>query len=237
MAHREANPGACGGTTSSHDAPRWACCLVAVRNAATLAACGNATDNGPAAAYRQAVAKTRAAHFLVLSQGDAVRDRSGGELFVSPHLLVIKSRGRIVAWTARTYEWTWRPSSHCYERHTDFNRDDVRQERAFDRAGRQSRRQQRHAGNGVRADGRRFRPGADVARALRPLRRAAGGAMEDGRLPLSNRRPVRAARGASAPPALSWVTATSGGVPRGLFALTGPVQDACSRNQCTGSRS
>jgi hypothetical protein len=130
MAHREANPLACGGTTSSNDAPRWACCLVAVCSAATLAARGNATDNGPAAAYRQAVAKTRATRYLVLSQGDAAGDLSGGELLISPHLLVIKSRGRIVAWTTRTYEWTWRPSSHCYERHTDFNRDDARQERA-----------------------------------------------------------------------------------------------------------
>jgi hypothetical protein len=91
----------------------------------TLVGCGG--GNG-AAALRRAAVKTRAAPYVVISQG-AASERLGGQLLVSHRLLVIRSRQHVVAWTVRAYELTWRPSKRCYEHHTDFNRDDVRQER------------------------------------------------------------------------------------------------------------
>jgi hypothetical protein len=36
----------------------------------------------------------------------------------------------VIAWTRTADELTWRASRRCYARHTGFNRDDVRQERA-----------------------------------------------------------------------------------------------------------
>jgi len=98
--------------------------LAVLASLVALAGCGGGDG---AAALRRAAAKTRAAPYVVISQAGA--ERLGGELLLSRGLLVIRSRNHIVAWTARTYEWTWRASKRCYERHTAFNREDVRQER------------------------------------------------------------------------------------------------------------
>jgi hypothetical protein len=48
---------------------------------------------------------------------------------LSRKLTVINGRVRVIAWTASTEEFTWRAKNHCYERSTDFNRDDLRQQR------------------------------------------------------------------------------------------------------------
>lgn len=41
---------------------------------------------------------------------------------------MIKGHRRVIAWTAATEEFTWRATGSCYQRSTDFNRDDLRQE-------------------------------------------------------------------------------------------------------------
>ncbi len=87
---------------------------------AGISACGGGDDD----ALRQAVSKTRAARYLVVSQP------GGRRLLISPDLLVLERHGRVIAWTRTADELTWRANRRCYARHTDFNRDDVRQERA-----------------------------------------------------------------------------------------------------------
>jgi hypothetical protein len=100
---------------------RGGCVVVAgLAAGAALGACGCGADD----AVRKAMAKTRSARYLVVSQP------GGGRLLISPQLLVIERRGRVVAWARTAYELTWRARKHCYERVTDFNRDDVRQVRA-----------------------------------------------------------------------------------------------------------
>lgn len=93
--------------------------------AVALVGCGGVDGKG---ALRRAAATTRAEPYVVSSQG-AAADQDRGQLLISRGLLVIRSRRHVVAWTARAYELTWRASEQCYERHTDFYRDDVRQER------------------------------------------------------------------------------------------------------------
>jgi hypothetical protein len=101
--------------------PLYALLLAAV----AIAGCGGGDGAG---VLRGAAVETRAEPYVVISQG-AAAERPGGQLLVSRGLLVIRARQHVVAWTARAYELTWRASRRCYERHTDFNRDDVRQER------------------------------------------------------------------------------------------------------------
>jgi hypothetical protein len=84
-----------------------------------LLACGGSEG---ANALRRAADKTRSAPYLVVSQG-------AHELFLSRRLTVIKERARVVTWTATTEEFTWRANKRCYQRSTEFNRDDVRQQR------------------------------------------------------------------------------------------------------------
>jgi hypothetical protein len=93
--------------------------------AVALVGCGGGDGKD---ALRRVAAQTRAEPYVVISQG-AATDLAGGQLLISPGLLVIRSRRHVVAWTARAYELTWLASKQCYERHTDFNREDVRQER------------------------------------------------------------------------------------------------------------
>jgi hypothetical protein len=88
---------------------------------AGLVACG---CGGADESVRQAASKTRSARYLVVSQP------GGRRLLISPDLLVIERHGRVVAWTRTADELTWRDNKHCYDRHTEFNRDDVRQMRA-----------------------------------------------------------------------------------------------------------
>jgi hypothetical protein len=83
-------------------------------------ACGASDGDDP---LRQATDKTLSAPYLVVSQV------GGRELFLSRKQTVIKGRVRVIAWTASTEEFTWRAKKHCYERSTDFNRDDLRQQR------------------------------------------------------------------------------------------------------------
>jgi hypothetical protein len=88
---------------------------------AGLVACGR---GGADESLRDAIAKTRSAPYLVVSS-------SGGQrLLLSAKLNVIERHGRVLAWTRSAYELTWRENKHCYDRHTEFNRDDVRQQRA-----------------------------------------------------------------------------------------------------------
>jgi hypothetical protein len=100
---------------------RGGCVVVAgLAAGAALVACGCGDD----ASVRKAMARTRSAAYLVVSQP------GGGRLLISPQLLVIERRGRVVAWTRTAYELTWRAKKHCYDRVTDFNHDDLRQVRA-----------------------------------------------------------------------------------------------------------
>jgi hypothetical protein len=71
---------------------------------------------------RDAKAKTLSARFLVMSGG-------GRELLLSPRLTVIKGHGRVLAWTTPSEEFALRRRKGCYERYTEFNREDVRQQR------------------------------------------------------------------------------------------------------------
>ncbi len=65
-----------------------------------------------------------------LSAPRMIVTHSGGrDLYLSPKLTVIKNRGRVLAWTATDEEFTLRRSEDCYERHTQFNRDDVPDQR------------------------------------------------------------------------------------------------------------
>jgi hypothetical protein len=86
----------------------------------TLSGCGGGDGAG---VTRDAKAKTLSARYLVIS------GPGGRELFVSPKLTVIKRHGRVLAWTTAREEFTLRGGKRCYERHTEFNRDDVRQQR------------------------------------------------------------------------------------------------------------
>ena len=83
--------------------------------------CGGRGDGLDAAA--DAKAKALSARYLILLQA------GGAEHYFSPKLTVIKRRGRVVAWTTASEEFSLRSGKGCYERHTDFNRDDARQER------------------------------------------------------------------------------------------------------------
>jgi hypothetical protein len=87
---------------------------------AGLVACG---CGGADESLRDAIARTRSAPYLVVSSS------GGRRLLLSAKLNVIERHGRVLAWTRSAHELTWRENKHCYDRHTDFNRDDVRQER------------------------------------------------------------------------------------------------------------
>lgn len=75
-------------------------------------------------ALQDAADTTLSAPQVIVSHG------GGSELLLSRNLTVIKRRGRVIAWTATDEEFTRRQGQRCYERHTDWNRDDVHQQRA-----------------------------------------------------------------------------------------------------------
>lgn len=87
--------------------------------AIAVGGCGGSAGD----ALEEARAKTLSARHLVVSQ-------SGGRvLYFSPGLTVIKKRGRVLAWTTADEEFTRKANKRCYQRHTDFTRDDVRDQR------------------------------------------------------------------------------------------------------------
>ena len=80
---------------------------------------------GPSAddALDEARAKTLAARHLIVSQP------AGRELLFAPRLTVIRQRGRVVAWVEADEELTLNAGKRCYDRHTEFNRDDIADQR------------------------------------------------------------------------------------------------------------
>jgi hypothetical protein len=96
--------------------------LMAAGLAGCIALQARGGDEGDEA-LRRATTQALSAPYLVVTHG------GGRELFLSRNLTVIKRRGRVVAWTAANEEFTWRTKPRCYDRRTDFNRDDARQQR------------------------------------------------------------------------------------------------------------
>ena len=76
------------------------------------------TDDDP---LDEAAEKTRSAPRVIASSP------GGEQLLLSRDLTVIKRSDRVIAWTATDEEFTWRRGARCYERHTEWNRDDARQ--------------------------------------------------------------------------------------------------------------
>lgn len=96
-------------------------CL-AVSGCIALGGCGSDVGEGADTAD-DAKAKVLSVRYLI------VTGPNGGATYFSPKLKVIKRHGRVLAWTARNEEFTLRTGRRCYERHTEFNRDDTRQAR------------------------------------------------------------------------------------------------------------
>lgn len=72
-------------------------------------------------ALGEAVEKTRSAPRVIASTP------GGKQLLLSRELTVIKRNNRVIAWTATDEEFTWRRRARCYDRHTEWNRDDARE--------------------------------------------------------------------------------------------------------------
>jgi hypothetical protein len=87
--------------------------------AASLAFAAYASSDGDA--VDEAAEKTRSAPRIIVSTG------GNKQLLLSRDLTVIKRGDRVIAWTATDEEFTWRRRQRCYERHTEWNRDDARQ--------------------------------------------------------------------------------------------------------------
>jgi hypothetical protein len=87
--------------------------------AACLAAtaCGGGGDDDEP--LRDARAKLAAAPYLQV-----------GDVLLSPRLTVIRRGRRVLAWTGVRAELIWSAAHRCYNRRTQFNRDDARQLRA-----------------------------------------------------------------------------------------------------------
>lgn len=91
--------------------------LVGVATSLTVAAYAS-VDGG---ALDEAAQKTRSAPSVIVSTP------GGEQLMLSRELTVIKRSNRVIAWTATDEEFTWQRGARCYDRHTDWNRDDARQ--------------------------------------------------------------------------------------------------------------
>jgi hypothetical protein len=84
-----------------------------------LPACGKGEGD---AALRRARQAWRSAPYLVVSVAG-----ESEELF-SSKLTVLKRRGRVTSWATAAEEFQWQARRRCYERRTEFNRDDERRE-------------------------------------------------------------------------------------------------------------
>lgn len=91
--------------------------LVGVAASLTVAAYG-LVDGG---ALDEAAEKTRSEPRIIVSTP------GGEQLLLSRDLTVIKQSNRVIAWTATDEEFTWQRGGRCYDRHTEWNRDDARQ--------------------------------------------------------------------------------------------------------------
>ena len=86
-----------------------------------LAGCG---DSGSGDALRDARERTLSAPYLTVTSDGGRR-----VLLLSRGLTVIKSRRRVLTWVTPAFEWSWWDTRRCYERHTEFERDDVLEQR------------------------------------------------------------------------------------------------------------
>lgn len=85
-----------------------------------LTGCGGRSADD---ALGEARAKTLAARHLVTTYP------GGRQLLFGPELTVIRRRGRVLAWVQTDEELTRNTTKPCYDRHTEFDRDDLADQR------------------------------------------------------------------------------------------------------------